>query len=308
VSGRVAIVVLSWNGCDDTLACLSSLAAVTYEPISVVVVDNGSRDGTVDAVRAAFPSVELLPQPTNLGFAEGNNVGIRHALARGSEYVLVLNNDTRVDPGFLEPLLAAAEAHSDAGAVCPKILFDDAPDRIWFAGAGYDARRGYQGRLAGYGARDSAAFDGVRESDRATGTAMLVPAAVLERVGGFDRDLFAYSEDVDWSLRARGAGYRIYVAGDSRVYHRVSASSGGESSPTSIYYGVRNALVVAERHAPLGRFATRRRRATIVAAHMAQALRSGSRGAGIAAVLEGWRDFRAGVLGQRRASASSSAA
>jgi GT2 family glycosyltransferase len=308
VSGRVAIVVLSWNRRDDTLACLSSLQAATYEPMSIVVVDNGSQDGTVDAVRETLPDVELLPQPANLGFAEGNNVGIRHSLARGADYVLVLNNDTRVDARFLEPLVAAAEARTDAGAVCPKILFDEAPDRIWFAGATYDARRGYQGRLVGYRERDSAAFQGVRESDRATGTAMLVPAAVLERVGGFDRELFAYSEDVDWSLRARAAGFRIYVVGDSRVYHRVSASSGGESSPTSLYYGVRNALVVAERHAPLGRFATWRRRATIVAAHAAQALRSGSRRAGLGAVSEGWRDFRAGALGQRRASTSSSAA
>jgi GT2 family glycosyltransferase len=307
VSGRVTIVVLSWNGREDTLACLRSLRKASYEPFSVVVVDNGSSDGTLDAVRESFGDVELLPQTTNLGFAEGNNIGIRHALARGSDYVLVLNNDTRVDPDFLEPLVAAAEARSDAGAVCPKILFEDAPDRIWFAGASYDARRGYQGRLAGYRERDSAAFEGVRESDRATGTAMLVPADVLERVGGFDRELFAYSEDVDWSLRARAAGYRIYVVGDSRVYHSVSASSGGESSPDSIYYGVRNALVVAERHAPLGLVGTWRRRATIVAAHAAQALRSVSRRAGIAAVVEGWRDFRTGVLGQRRASTSSSA-
>lgn len=308
MSGAVGIVVLSWNGRDDTLACLRTLAAVTYEPVSIVVVDNGSHDGTVDAVRNDFPEVDVLPQSANLGFAEGNNIGIRHALAGGSQYVLVLNNDTLVDPGFLEPLVAAAEARSDAGAVCPKILFADAPDRIWFAGASYDARRGYQGRLAGYGEHDSVAFEEVRESDRATGTAMLVPAHVLERVGRFDPDLFAYSEDVDWSLRARAAGYHIYVVGGSRVYHRVSASSGGESSPTSLYYGVRNALTVAERHSPLSRVGTWRRRATVVAAHTAQALRSRSRRAGIAAVLEGWRDFRKGVLGQRCASTSSSAA
>jgi GT2 family glycosyltransferase len=308
VSGRVAIVVLSWNGRDDTLACLSSLRAATYEPTSIVVVDNGSRDGTVEAVRETFPDVELLPQTANLGFAEGNNVGIRHALSRGCDYVLVLNNDTRVDAGFVEPLIAAAEVRADAAAVCPKILFDGAPDRIWFAGASYDPRRGYQGRLVGYRERDSAAFAGVRESERATGTAMLVPAPIFERVGLFDRELFAYSEDVDWSLRARAAGYRIYVVGDSRVYHCVSASSGGESSPTSLYYGVRNALVVAERHAPLGRLATWRRRATIVSAHVAQALRSGSRREGVAAVLEGWRDFRGGALRQRRASNTSSAA
>jgi GT2 family glycosyltransferase len=307
MSGRVAVVVLSWNGRDDTLACLRSLREVTYEPRSLVVVDNGSSDGSPDAVRDAFPEVELLARSENLGFAGGNNVGIRHALERGSDYICVLNNDTLVDPGFLEPLVAAAGT-PDTGAVCPKILFADERELIWFAGATYDPHRGYQGRLLGYRERDSNEFGGVRVTDRATGTAMLVPVGVFQRVGLFDEGLFAYSEDVDWSLRARAAGYRILVAGESRVYHRVSASSGGESSPTSLYYNVRNALVVAERHATLGRLGTWRRRATIVAANAAQAARSNSRRAALAAVLEGWRDFRRGALGQRRASNSSSAA
>ena len=111
----------------------------------------------------------------------------------------------------------------------------------------------------------------MRETDRACGAAMLVPRAVLERVGGFDEELFLYSEDVEWSLRAAAAGYRHFVVGDSVVRHHVSASAGGESSPLTLYYGLRNSLVVAERHAPLGRLGTWRRRLVLLGAHLAQA-------------------------------------
>jgi GT2 family glycosyltransferase len=128
---------------------------------------------------------------------------------------------------------------------------------------------------------------------------MLVPRAVLEKVGTFDPELFAYSEDTDWSLRAREAGFRHYVVPASRVWHKVSAASGGESSPTAIYYDVRNALVVSERHAPLGAVGTWRRRLTIVGAHLVQAARAPRRRECLAATWQGWRDFRARRLGRR---------
>jgi GT2 family glycosyltransferase len=130
---------------------------------------------------------------------------------------------------------------------------------------------------------------------------MLVPRAVLEEAGLFDEELFAYSEDTDWSLRVRARGHRLYVVPASRVRHKVSASSGGESSPTTLYYGTRNALVVAERHAPLPPLATWRSRLVLLAAHLAQAALSPRRREAVAAVLAGWRDFRRGALGRRRA-------
>ncbi len=261
----VAAVVLSWNRREDTLACLRSLAAADPAP-HVIVVDNASSDGTAEAVRSEFPELRLIENPSNLGFAEGNDVGIRHALAHGADHVLVLNNDTEVDPGFLTPLLEEAARREDAGALSPKILFAEPGDLIWFAGAEYEPRSGYNGRHRGYRERDDGRFDAVSETGRVCGAAMLVPREVLEKVGVFDPELFAYSEDTDWSLRAREAGYRHYVVPASKVWHKVSAASGGESSPTALYYDVRNALVVAERHAPLGTFATWRRRLTVVSA------------------------------------------
>jgi GT2 family glycosyltransferase len=294
----VSAVVLSWNRREDTLACLRSLAAADPAP-RVIVVDNASDDGTPEVVRREFPDVELIENPDNLGFAEGNDVGIRHALAHGADHVLVLNNDTEVDPGFLAPLLEEAARRPHAGALSPKILFAEPPDLIWFAGAEYDARSGYNGRHRGYRQHDDGRFDTVVETGRVCGAAMLVSREVLEEVGAFDPDLFAYSEDTDWSLRARAAGYRHYVVPASRVWHRVSAASGGESSPTAIYYDVRNALVVAERHAPLGAAGTWRRRVSVVGAHLVQAARAPRRRECVVATWQGWRDFRARRLGPR---------
>jgi GT2 family glycosyltransferase len=213
--------------------------------------------------------------------------------------VLVLNNDTEVDSGFLAPLLEEASRRPDAGALSPKILFAEPPGLVWFAGAEYDPRSGYNGRQRGYREPDDGRFDTVVETARVCGAAMLVPSPVLEQVGAFDPDLFAYSEDTDWSLRAREAGFRHYVVPASRVRHKVSAASGGESSPTALYYDVRNTLVVAERHAPLGALGTWRRRVVVLGAHLVQAGRAPRRRDCLAATWQGWRDFRAGRLGKR---------
>jgi GT2 family glycosyltransferase len=298
-SPLVVVVVLTWNGRDDTLACLAALARSEHAPLRVVVVDNGSSDGTVDAVRAAHPEVELLRSETNLGFAGGNNLGLERALSLGADHVLVLNNDVEISRGAIATLADAADRLPQAGAINPTILFAEPPDHVWFAGARFDPRRGYNGRQRGYGQPDDPAFTAPAETDRACGAALLVPRGVLEEIGGFDESLFLYSEDTDWSLRARAAGYRLYVVPDARVVHRVSASTGGESSPATLYYGFRNTLVVSERHAPLGAAGTWRRRIVMLAAHTAQALLSRRRREGLHAVRDGWRDARAGRLGPR---------
>ncbi len=296
---EVAAVVLSWNGREDTLACLRSLAAVEGTGLATILVDNASTDGTVEAVLAEFPEVEVLVNDANLGFAEGNNVGIRHALEGDAGWVLVLNNDVEVDPGFLGALLDEAGRRPDAGALSPVIRFGPPSELIWFAGASYDPRRGYNGRQRGYGRPAGPPYDKVWETDRICGAAMLVPRAVLEEVGVFDTALFAYYEDTDWSLRVRAAGRRLYVVPAARIWHKVSRSSGGESSPATLYYGTRNALAVAERYAPLGFVGTRRRRGVLLAAHGMQAVQSSHPREGLAAVLAGWRDFRAGRFGRR---------
>jgi GT2 family glycosyltransferase len=294
----VHAVVLSWNRRDDTLACLESLEAATYPDLRIACVDNGSSDGSADAVAARFPEVVVTRLPTNLGFAGGMNAGIRAALDAGAEHVYLLNNDMVVEPGFVEPLVEALAADPEAAAACSQILFAAAPDRTWYAGASFRPRRGYHGRHLRYGEPPLPASVSPYPTDRACAGAMLVSRTVLERVGLFDESLFAYGEDVDWSLRARAQGLRVLVVPASVVRHEVSASSGGESSPATIYFDLRNGLVVAERWAPLGRIGTFVRRAESVLAHVAQAvLFSPRRMESLRAVRAGWRDFRRRRLG-----------
>ena len=295
----VTAIVLSWNGRARTLACLRSLSHVTYSPFSVLVVDNGSSDGSADAVAAEHPEAALLRLPENRGFAGGMNAGVRAAFEKGADAVVLLNNDMEVDPGFVDPLVAALAADPGAGAACSQILFVGEPPRIWYAGATFDPRRGHHGRLVGYGQPPLPAETPPYETGRACGGALMWTRHSVETVGPLDESLFAYSEDTDWSLRAEHAGLHVLVVPASVVSHAVSASSGGESSPPTLYYNVRNSLVVAERWAPLGKSGTWARRVETVVAHGVQALMAPGRVEGLRAVAEGWRDFRRGRLGQR---------
>jgi GT2 family glycosyltransferase len=279
---KVAAVVLSWNGREDTLACLRSLEG---EDAEVIVVDNASEDGSAEA--AAGAGAEVIRNERNLGYAGGMNVGIRAALERGADAVLLLNNDVEVEPGAVEALTAV----EGAGAVCPVVVFADDPGRVWYAGASFDPRRGYNGR---HRTEPTAT-----ETERICGAAVLIPRETIERIGSFDEQLFAYVEDADWSLRVRDAGLSLLVTPAARVRHKVSASTGGEGSPDALYYSVRNLLTVCERHAPLGLLGTWRRRLTALAAFTAQALLGRRRRAGLKAVREGWRDFRRGRYGPR---------
>jgi GT2 family glycosyltransferase len=286
-------VVVSWNGREDTLACLASLGA-----LPVVCVDNGSTDGSPAAIRERFPHVELLETGVNLGFAGGNNVGIRRALERGADWVLLLNNDATMDPGLPAALARAAAARPDAGVLACKVLFADRPDTIWYAGGRFDTLLGYHGRTTGFGRRDDGRYDDLRDVDRATGAAMAVSRDAIARAGLLDEELFAYVEDVDWGLRIRRAGLAVVFVPDARAWHRVSASTGGAASPTSLYYDTRNTIHVCERHRPLPRGLTGLRRTVVVLTHLAQAALHPHRTAAAAAVVRGWRDARRGRLGR----------
>jgi GT2 family glycosyltransferase len=297
----VAAVVLSWNKRAKTLACLGSLLETTYGFLPLVCVDNGSSDGSADAIAEAFPDVTLVRLERNTGFAAGMNVGIRAAIAAGADHVLTLNDDMTVEPGFVEPLVGALADDDEAGAACCQILFAAPPDRVWYAGADWRPRRGYHGRHTGYGKPLLDAETPPYVTDRACAGAMLAPRDVWEQVGLFDEDLFAYGEDVDWSLRLRSVGRHVLVVPASVVRHEVSESTGGESSPATIYYGLRNGLTVSERWAPLGVVPTRVRRAEALAAVAVQAvLFSRRRVDAVRAVWRGWRDFRGGRLGSMR--------
>ena len=277
---KLLAVVLNWNGGDDTPAALESLRGV-----ETICVDNGSTDGSDRAVEERFPEVELLRLGENRGFAGGNNAGIRRALERGADRVLLLNNDAVLTPGAA----AALARHDDAGLLACKIVYPDG--RVQYAGARFNAWLGYSGR----------SWTRVRslEVDRADGAAMAVSRAAVEKAGLLDEELFAYVEDVEWSLRIRNAGFRIVLVPDAVVVHKGSASTGGATSTTNLYYDTRNTIAVVERHAPLPPGLRALRRGVVVGAHLVQAAVHPRRADAMRAVLAGWRDARRGRLGQR---------
>jgi GT2 family glycosyltransferase len=287
---KLVAVVLNWNGGDDTLAALESL-----DGVETICVDNGSDDGSPDAVAARFPDVDLIRTGVNLGFSGGNNVGIRRALARGADWVLLLNNDAVAGPGLPAALAAAADARPDAGVLACKVFFADPPDVLMYAGGRVNLRLGYWGRQDGFGQRDDGRFDALRDVDRATGAAMAVSRAAIERAGMLDESLFAYAEDTEWCLRIREAGFAVVFVPDAKVWHVGSASTGGMRSPTSIYYDTRNMIAVAERHDPRRGAAGAVRRGVVLGAHLANARDA----AGVRAAVKGWRDARHGRLGRR---------
>jgi GT2 family glycosyltransferase len=245
----VAVIVLNWNGTDDTIECLRSLMRVDYSRCEIVVVDNGSRESPRDRIAAEFPSVTYLQTARNLGYAGGNNVGIRHALARGHDYVFVLNNDTTVEPDFLTQAVAVAESDPSIGVVGVKILAWDRPGRVWVAYGRVTYRQSLI-RLVGYYGRDDGTYDEQCDVEWIPGTAMLFPRRALERVGLFDETFFAYHEDVDWCTLAREQGLRVVFTPRARIRHKGHRSSGGKGYVTPRQYlAGRNMVLFVRKHA-----------------------------------------------------------
>jgi len=248
----VSIVVLNWNGRDDTLACLASVERLAYPNLKVHVVDNGSSDGSVHAILAQFPKVDVIQTGSNLGYAGGNNAGMRRALETGAMYVLLLNNDTVVDPGLLRAFVSAAQREPQAAAFSAKIFFYDEPDRIWYAGARWDGKASCFFQV-GEGERDDQErFATISETAYACGCAFFVSAKRLREIGLLDEDFFLYFEETDWCYRARRRGYPSVFVPEAKLWHKVSVSFGGERSPLALYFLTRNRLLWARRHAELG--------------------------------------------------------
>jgi GT2 family glycosyltransferase len=239
---KVAIIILNWNGLADTLACLESLYRMDYPNSEIIVVDNGSVDESVPVIPKRFPAVTLIENGKNMGFTGGNNVGLRHALAQGADYALLLNNDTEVAPDFLRQLVQAMEADPTVGIAGPTIYYHEQADVIWSAGGAIDWRRGST-RMVGLNERDEGQFGAEPHTvDFVTGCATLVRQAVMEQVGLLDERFFAYYEETEWCVRVRQAGFKIVHVPQAKVWHKIPLD-GRESSPLVHYYMTRNRLL-----------------------------------------------------------------
>ena len=225
----VWVIIVNWNGREVTLDCLDSLHHATYRNRHVLVVDNASTDGSVEGIRKLHPDVEVLALPENRRFAGGNNAGIRHALKGGAEFLLLLNNDTTVDPGYLEPLVERLSSDPSTGIVAPKIYYHSQPDRLWYAGGSISF---WSGSMKHVGIReyDHGQHDTPGETDYATGCCFLTRGELVAKIGLLDESYYMYTEDADWCMRARRAGYRVMYEPQARVWHRLSVSAGGHLS------------------------------------------------------------------------------
>lgn len=248
-SPLVVIVILNWNGKTDTLECLASVSGLQYPNHHVIVVDNGSVDGSVEAIANAYPQVTIMPTGANLGFAEGNNVGIRAALDAGAAYVMLLNNDTEIAPDCLDHLLATCAERPKAGVIGPRVFYMHERTRVWFEEAEWNREKAdfiYPGQD-----KDGAELPQKPHStEYVCGAAMMFRAEVARNIGLLDPRFFLVYEESDWCFRARRAGYECLTVPKARIWHKIGTSFGGEESPLRTYFAVRNRLLWIEKNQP----------------------------------------------------------
>jgi len=244
----VYAVILTWNSGDDALPCLSSLVAQGYPRLHVLVIDNGSADGTPQRVAAGFPGLELLCLERNDGFAAANNIGIRRALAAGADYVLLLNDDTKLEPNAIALLTAAAAADPRLGIVGPAIVSWQNPEIIYLGGR-IDWRTG--DGLEVPATPETLAQPRV-DVEYVPGCALLIKAAVIRQIGLLEESYFAYYEDVDWCLRSARAGFQCAVVPAARVHHQNTIDVHRHENLRSMYYPRRNQVLFLRRYLATG--------------------------------------------------------
>ena len=304
---KVAILILNWNGWKDTIECLESVFRITYPNYQVIVIDNGSTDGSMEKIKAWAEGKHeaLTPEPThplyhlshppvkkpilyieynrkeaeasgnpelekkilnssqvtnnksliliqtgaNLGFAGGNNVGIRYALSRGFDYVLLLNNDTVVEERFLEPLIQSFKTSKEiaAGSI---IYYYDKPKVINFAGGKINLWKGSTPHI-GINQVDNGQFRDMKESDYIAGSSFLIKTEFIKKLGLLNEAYFLYAEEVDYCIRIKKYGFKIILIPESRIWHKISSSVGKEHSTTFLYHSTKSKILFMKKHAKI---------------------------------------------------------
>ncbi|HEY4690054.1 MAG TPA: glycosyltransferase family 2 protein [Anaerolineae bacterium] len=242
------MVVLHYNGLPDTLACLHSLQIGRGRPVDLIVVDNASQDGGAEAIRAADPAIHLVMNRTNLGYAGGNNIGIRAALERGADAVFLLNNDTLLDPDCVSRLACVLASDPRIGVTGPMVYTFNETPLISSAGGVIDWHHADAGNT-GAGEIDRGQYP-ARSVDFVNGCGLMVSRAAIARTGLLDERYFMYWEETDWCTRIKRAGFEIHFEPAAQMRHKAAIRS-DDLGPTTLYYMTRNRLLFFSRHAPL---------------------------------------------------------
>ncbi len=246
---KISIILVNWNNVGDSVECLESLRQCTYPNYEVTVVDNGSDGEDVRLLRERFGhDVRLIENERNLGFAKGCNIGMRDALDRGADYVVLLNNDTVVTPDFLEEMITVALRDEKLGIAGGKIRCYEFPEVIWFGGGIIDYRTGST-PIRGSGEVDRGQYDEIGEVDWICSCFMLISRDVLQSVGMFDERFFFGWEDVDLCVRAARNGYKVLYVPGSRIWHKgwgVNKKQRLKGLP--LYYATRGRFIFIDKH------------------------------------------------------------
>ena len=245
-SPKVCIIVLNWNGIKDTIECIESILCLNYTNYEVVIVDNGSTDMSVETIRGRYPELKILESKQNLGFTGGCNLGIKYAMKKMADYIWILNNDIVIENDCLKKMIDAAENDSQIGLLSPIIFYYHQRNKMQSCGSFFNMKNG---RIFA---------DSLDSNEQNTnpnnfvfvlyGTALLIKRELIEKVGFFDDDFFAYFEDYDFSLRANKNAFKNMVVSSAKIYHKDASSTGGVGSPIRTYYFSRNPLLLYKKH------------------------------------------------------------
>jgi len=240
----ISIVTINYNHSKVTADCLESLKNITYPHIEIILIDNASPREDASWLKEKYPEVCFIQSEVNLGFAGGNNLGIRKAKG---DYILLLNNDTEVEPDFLEPLVDKCRQNPEVGAVSPKVRYHHTPEMLQYAGYTSINKFTVRNKAVGFNQIDSGQFDEDAPTYYAIGAAMLLPRHVIEDVGLMSDIFFLYYEEMDWGYRIRQSGRKIYYVHNSLVWHKESIATGFDS-PLQVYYLNRSRILYMRRN------------------------------------------------------------
>jgi len=245
----VYIIILNTNRRDDTIACLESLSKSTYNNLKIIVLDNNSADGSVDAIRLAYPNVQIINLTENLGYAGNNNVGIEEAMKQGADWILVLNEDTILDPECMAELINVGEGDSKIGIVGPMVYHHNEPTVIQSAGGMLG--KYWQSQHLGQNEEDTGKFNAPHSVEWISGCAILVRRAAIENAGMLDASFFIYWEETEWCIRVARSGWKIVHVPQAKIWHK-GVQRDYQPKPSFTYYGTRNQLLtLSKHHAPL---------------------------------------------------------
>jgi len=246
---KVSVITVNWNNFNDSAECLESLRKTTYSNFEVIVVDNGSGGDDVSLLKQRFgDSIRLIVNDKNSGFAGGCNIGIKDALARGADYVVLLNNDTVVAPDFLEGLVRVAQSDERVGIAGGKVFCYELPELIWFAGGIINYRTG-RTPIRGSGEADKGQFDEIVRVDWISGCFMFISRDVLQAVGMLDERFFFGWEDVDLCVRAARKGFKVLFVPESRIWHKgFGINKRDRLMGMPVYYATRGQFLFMDKH------------------------------------------------------------